>query len=260
MRKTLKTFGSVAALGAATLTMTDSIAFGQSVVKDSANVTMFGADAAFTLPKGDMYFGATLSDPRGGVSGKGTDGDMSMGIGFGNPITSLGFELDLNVTELEPFGDSGNFTLKTSRALLMRPNHVIFGSAAVSNLAAWGDSNVGNERWNATISGLTQFEGADLIHPFMWTVGYGSDAVLSTAGSSLTEEGWFAGVGIGVTETFGMSVSATENQYNVGVGVRVPGIEGLNVSYGVNDITDHMDRKQQMLTLTYSLNDVFGGF
>lgn len=243
----------------ATVAASSQESFAQVGLKDSANVTMFGADTAFVLPHGNMYFGGTLSDPRGGISGSDTDADASFGIGFGNPIDSIGLQADVNITGVDPFLDSGSLTLKAARALALRPNHVVFGSLAVSNIAPWGDAKLGDERWNVTVSGMTQIDGPKLVHPVMWTVGYGSDAVLSTPGSSLTEEGLFAGVGFGVTEHFGVAVSGTENQLNAGVGFKVPGAEGLSISYGVNDITDNMERKQQMLTVSYSLTNVFGG-
>lgn len=255
MWTTLKRYGAAAVLGAAGLAASTAAGFSQ----DTANVTMFGADTAFILPRGDMFVGATLSDPRGGISGNDMDGDMSFGAGFGNPIDAVGFEIDVNITGLDPFLESGNLTLKASRALLLRPNHAVFGAVSASNLAPWGDDKLGTERWNATVSGMTQVQGGALIHPVMWTLGYGSDAVLSTPGSSLTEEGFFAGLGVGLTKSLGASVSGTENQLNLGLGFKVPGIEGVNVSYGLNDITDNMDRKQHMFTVSYSLSDVFGG-
>ncbi|WP_010141969.1 hypothetical protein [Oceanicola sp. S124] len=221
---------------------------------------MFGADSAFILPHGGVFAAGTLSDPRGGIAGNDMDGDLSFGAGFGNPIDAIGFEVDLNITGTDPLFDSGNLTLKAARALLVSDNNVIFGSAAVSNVAPWGDAKLGDTTWNVTVSGLTQFEGPSLVHPVMWTVGYGSDAVLSTPGSSLTEEGLFAGVGVGLTKYVGLSVSGTENQLNAGLGFKVPGLDGVSITYGVNDITDNMERKQQMLTISYSKLNVFGGF
>lgn len=230
-----------------------------TLAKDSANVTMFGADAAFLLPKGNMYFAGTLTDPRGGIAGADMDGSLAFGAGFGNPIDAVGVQVDVNITGTDPLGDSGGLGLKLGRALVLQPNHVIFGSVAASNLAPWGDAAAGDTRWNVTVSGMTQIDGPTLIHPVMWTVGYGSDAVLVTPGSSTTEEGFFAGVGIGVTKYLGVAVSGTENQLNAGIGLKVPGVEGLNVSFGVNDITDNMERKQKILSVSYSINNVFGG-
>ncbi|WP_163852306.1 hypothetical protein [Pseudooceanicola aestuarii] len=259
MFEKLGKFSAVAALSAAALTAGATAPLAQAA-KPSASVTMFGADTAFILPHGSIFMGATATDPRGGVSGAGTDGDLSFGAGFGNPIDAVGLEVDVNVTSLsDDFGDSGSLTLKVARALLLQPNHVIFGSVAASNLGAWGDDKASDERWNVAVSGLTQIEGPALVHPVMWTVGYGSDSVLSTPGSSLTEDGLFAGVGIGVTRHLGVAISGTENQLNAGIGVTVPGVDGLSVSYGVNDITDNMNRKQQMLSVSYTLTDVFGG-
>nr|WP_319248089.1 hypothetical protein [uncultured Celeribacter sp.] len=254
MQLRLKTSASKAAMIAALMMGLGSGASAQSV----ANVTMFGADTAFILPSGGAFVGATLTDPRGGVSGNDWDGDIALGMGFGDPITSLGFEVDLNITGVEPFMDSGAFTLKAARALALQPNHVVFASLGVGNFAAWGDADESDENWNVTVSGLTQIQGNRMIHPLMWTVGYGSDTTLSEAGSSLTEEGLFAGLGVGVTEYMGVSVSGTENQMNAGLGFKIPGLDGWGVSLGMNDITDNMDRQQKVLSISYSTLDLFG--
>ncbi|MBR9764748.1 MAG: hypothetical protein GYB53_14770 [Rhodobacteraceae bacterium] len=206
-----------------------------------------------------MYVSGSLSDPRGGVAGNDMDGSLAFGAGFGNPIDAVGVQVDVNITGTDPLGDSGGLGLKLGRAVSLQPNHVVFASVGASNLAPWGDAKQGDTRWNVTLSGLTQLEGPTLIHPLMWTVGYGSDAVLVTPGSSSTEEGFFAGVGIGVTKYLGVAISGTENQLNAGIGVKVPGVDGLNVSLGVNDITDNMERKQNILSVSYSINNVFGG-
>lgn len=55
-------------------------------MKTSANVTIFGANTAFTLPQGDKFVSATIADPRGGVQGEDIDGDLAFGAGFGNPF------------------------------------------------------------------------------------------------------------------------------------------------------------------------------
>jgi hypothetical protein len=234
--------------------------YAQSSMKSSANVTMFGAGTAFTLPQGDGFIGATIVDPRGGVQGSGSDGDLAFGAGFGNPFKSVGFEVDVNVTSLKDnFADSGSLTLKASRALFAQPNHVVFGSISAANLGAWGEAKASDESFNLTFSGITQIDGYTLIHPLMWTLGYGSDPVLITAGSSQTEEGIFAGLGLGITEYFGISLSVTENQLNSGVGFKIPGLDGVSISYGINDITDNMERKQQTLSISYSLTGIFGG-
>jgi hypothetical protein len=228
--------------------------------RDIGNVTMFGADTAFILPHGAMFIGGTLSDPRGGVAGNDMDGDIAFGAGFLSPTDSIGLEVDVNITGTDPMFDSGALTFKASRALSLQPNSAIFGSVAVSNVAAWGDAKLADERWNATISGMTQIAGPSITHPIMWTVGYGSDAVLRTPGRSLVDSGVFAGVGIGVNKYFGVSVSGTENQMNAGIGISIPGLDGVGISYGVNDITDHMERRQQLLSITFTKLNVFKGY
>ena len=237
-----------------------SVVSAETSIKSSAKVTMFGADTAFTLPRGDIFVGATIADPRGGIRGSDTDGDLAFGAGFGDPFKSVGFEIDSNITSLtNDFADSGSLTLKASRALLSQPNYVVFGAVSAANLGSWGAARVTDKAYNLIFSGVTQIDGYSLIHPLMWTVGYGTDSVLSTAGSSRTEQGIFAGLGLGITQNIGASISATENQLNAGVGFKIPGLDDISVSYGINDITDNMERKQQTVSVSYSLTDIFGG-
>lgn len=82
---------------------------------------------------------------------------------------------------------------------------------------------------------------------------------LSTAGSSQTEDGIFGGLGLGITEFLGTSLSVTENQLNAVVGFKIPGLDDVSISYGINDITDNMKRKEQTLSISYSLTNIFGG-
>jgi hypothetical protein len=232
----------------------------ENETKESANATLFGAETAFILPHGFGYIGATLTDPRVGIAGSGRDGDLSFGAGFGNPVSAVGVQVDVNITGIfNGFADSGSLTLKTARALVLQPNQAVFGAVSISNVAAWGDAAVSDAQWNMTISGLTQIEGPTLIHPIIWTVGYGSDAVLQATGSSLTTAGFFGGVGVGLTKNTGISVSATQNQLNAGIGLKVPGLNGVSISYGVIDITDNMERKQHSLSVSYTLQNIFGG-
>lgn len=247
------------AMAACLAALAPSFATAQSTPKASAKVTMFGADTAMPIPRGDVFFGLTYTTPRGGVKGRGGDGDLSFGAGFGSPIDAIGFQATANITSVHPsdFGDSGSFGFKAARALILQPNHVVFGAISAGNVGAWGDGKGSDATWNVTVSGITQIDGAALIHPVMWTIGYGSDAVLSTAGSSQTEAGLFGGVGIGVTRNIGFSVSATKSQLNAGIGFSIPGLDGVNVSYGINDIANNMKRRQQTLSISYNIADFF---
>lgn len=69
-------------LGAVAFTATLGLSGTASFAKDSANVTMFGADAAFILPRGAVFAAGTLSDPRGGIAGNDMDGDLRLRRGL----------------------------------------------------------------------------------------------------------------------------------------------------------------------------------
>lgn len=249
--------GLVAAL-ALPLTLALALTLPGAAGAQVANLGMFGADTAFILPKGAVYAAGSLMDPRGGIPGNDRDGIVSFGAGFGDPVTALGLQADLNVTGTDPFGDGGNMTFKVARMVYHAPAHVVFASAAVGNVLPWGDEKGRDTRWNMTVSGLTSFQGPTLLHPVMWTAGYGSHAVLSTPGSSLTEEGFYGGVGTGITTWLGAGVGFTENQLNAGISLKIPGLEHVGITYGINDITDHMDRRQQVLSISISKSKLFG--
>jgi len=80
------------------------------------------------------------------------------------------------------------------------------------------------------------------------TLGYSNQA--SRAGiNGLNEDGFFAGVGLGVTENLAISMSANETALNLGATATIPGVDGLSISAGVYDVTDNTNRQQFALTV-----------
>ena len=53
--------------------------------------------------------------------------------------------------------------------------------------------------------------------------------------------------------------SATDlDSLNAGIGFKIPNLDNISFSYGINDITNNMKRKQQTLSISYSFTDIFG--
>ncbi|KAA2311373.1 hypothetical protein DL237_19965 [Pseudooceanicola sediminis] len=244
--------------GVATVAAT-AVPLGAAQAQTVNQSALYGADSAFILPNGAVSFGGTLTDPRGGVSGAGKDGDLALSFGLGNPIDAVGVQLDMNITGTDPVFDSGAFNIKVARSLYLSDDLVVFGAVTASNLAPWGDAEGEDVTWTGTVTGMTEIATQSAIYPVMMTVGYGSNTTLLSAGQSDTGEGMFAGVGVGVAKYLGVSVSGTENQLNAGVSIGVPGVPELGITLGVNDVTDNMDRKQKTLSVSYTLTDPFGG-
>ena len=233
--------------------------FGAAQAQTVNQSALYGADSAFILPNGAVSFGGTLTDPRGGVSGAGYDGDLNVSFGLGNPIDAVGVQLDMNITGTDPIFESGAFNIKVARSLYLSDDFVVFGAVTASNLAPWGDAKGEDVTWTGTITGLTEFSSGTVVYPVMMTVGYGSNTTLLSAGQSETGDGMFAGVGVGIAKYLGVSISGTENQLNAGVSIGVPGVPDLGITLGVNDVTDNMKRKQNTLSVSYTILDPFGG-
>lgn len=211
----------------------------------------FGVPSAVAPRDGTGFLGATYANPRGGVSGAGGDGDVVAGIALGNPLDAVSLTFGLAVTGVEPFGDSGSFSITASRLLRAEGASATFIGASISNLFPWGDSSARGETFSAYLSHLVGVDMGGTEVPFQFTIGYGSDNTRSSDGTGRLSDGAFAGVGFGVTETLSASVSATRTQLNVGATLSIPGTS-LSTTLGVLDATDNTARRQVSLSVGYS--------
>lgn len=215
-------------------------------------LTMFGVPTAGVAASGRIFGSASMVSPRGGVDGAGLDFDTAFGFGIGSETESVGVQVTANVTGTNPFGDAGYFGLKFGRRLVDGPNPTS-AALSISKLAPWG--SIGNNTdasVTLVVTHLNSFSLGDTEYPVMVTSGYGNQ----TLGG---EPGAFLGFGVGLTSNFGMSLSGNVEQINAGVGLSIPGIDGLSISTGFNDITDSNDQRQFSLSVSYSFASPFGG-
>lgn len=220
--------------------------------------TMFGAPSALGAPKGTAYASINYANPRGGVPGNSADGDVAAGFFLGNPISAIGVRVGVDVTGLDPFGDTGSFSVSANRFLFSSEKSVMFAGVSGSGLGGWGTAAASPQysgyvtRW-----GEVNIAGD---RPYTWTVGYGQDAQFVGNGNTNKQDGVFWGAGIGVTNFLSASVSGTTNSLNAGVGLQIPGVNGLSVSAGYYDITNEHNRRQASVSVGYSTNvsNLFG--
>lgn len=210
--------------------------------------SIFGAASAFSAPGGTGFVSLTYVDPRGGISGAGSDGDLAAGYTIGNPLTGVSFTFGISIASLDQFGDDGSFFISASRAIGFGENSATFVGISADNLLGWGAVKNSKEGVNIYLSHLTSFGEV----PVQFTVGYGNQSVIKDDGTGALDEGLFAGVGVGVTKTLSLSASATETQLNLGMVTTIPQIPGLSLTGGVYDVTDNVDRQQFSLSLGYS--------
>ena len=213
---------------------------------------IFGANSAIPAPGGTAYGALTYATPRAGVSGAGGDGDLALGYVFGNPVTGLSVTTGLNITSLDGFGDDGSVDISVARMLRAGGNSATFLGAAAGNILAWGSAKTSGEAYSAYVSHMVGFKTATGEVPVQFTLGYGDNTTVEDNGSGLTREGFFVGMGVGLTRTLSASISATETQANIGIAMSVPQVPGLGLSLGVYDVTDNTNRQQTALTVGFS--------
>lgn len=213
--------------------------------------SLFGAASAFPAAGNTGFIALTYGNPRGGASGAGGDGDLGFGYTFGSPIKNLSLTAGVNITGLEPLGDSGSVFFSVARALSLGEKHATFIGASAGNLAAWGDANQLPESYSVYVSHLTSMPGAAEL-PVQFTLGYGNQTTLSATNIGSVDDGAFMGVGFGVFKNLAVSMSFTKTTVNLGATAIVPGAERLSVTAGFYDVSANAQRQQFVLTAAYS--------
>lgn len=214
--------------------------------------SIFGVPSAVGPQGGTGFVALTLVNPRGGVSGEGADGDLSVGYTVGDAADSIGLTFGVGITSLEDFAEDGAFFLSASRQVSANANSSTFIGLQAANLLAWGDADEDDEKLSASVSHLTSISSASGSYPMQFTVGYGADNTNDDDGSGELDDGFFVGLGMGLSENVSGSISATETQLNLGLGFSVPSVPNLGISAGVFDVSDNTDRRQFSVTAAFS--------
>jgi hypothetical protein len=213
---------------------------------------IFGASSAIPAPGGTAYGVLTYTNPRRGVAGQGGDGDLALGYVFGSPVDGISVTTGVNITSLDGFGEDGSFDISVAGMLRASGNSATFIGASAGNILAWGNAKLDDEAYSVYVSEAVGFHTATREIPMQFTLGYGDNTTRADDGSGTMGEGFFVGMGVGLTESLSASVSATETQANIGISMAVPQVPGLGLSLGVYDVTDNTDRRQTALSVGFS--------
>ena len=222
---------------------------------------LFGAPSAVAPPGKSGYVALHLVTPRRdrpGLSiGDDPDGDMGFGYTIGNPVDSISLSAHVLITSLtDAFGDSGGLAFDLSRVLVQGESGLVFASLSAGNIAAWGDAKADPENYTATVSYLTDLPAAGGDLPLQFSLSYGTDSTYKrsgrVAGRNLysLEDGFIAGVGIGLTRNLSASISATATQYNIGIGVTHDALPNWGLSAGFYDVANAVERRQLAVSLS----------
>lgn len=215
---------------------------------DARFASLFGVPAAMTPPKQTAFVSVSGATPRDGIKGNGPDYDMSIGYGFGNPFTSVGGMVSVDITGTQPFADGGSFSMMFSRAVSVTDSSMTFIGVSASDLGSWG---VKLDPKAAIMASQYRVVGAAEI-PLIWTLGYGQDSTYQGT-TGVKDDGAFWGVGIGPTNYVSLSMSGTENQVNAGATVAIPGVSGLALTAGRYDLANKSKRQQDSFAINYSI-------
>lgn len=247
-------FGSVQTASAADISASEFLVFLEALGQGgqpAKHLSLFGIQSATTAPHGMVFTGVTGTNPRGGVPGAGMDYDVALGFGLGDATETLGLQFTANITGTDPFGDAGYLSMKLSRAL----NERTYAALSFSQLGAWGGAAPAGESANFVVTHFNEVSIGNDVFPIMLSAGYGSHIT-----NNGTDPGGYIGVGMGLSPYMGVSLSANEEQVNVGIGLKIPQYDRWSISLGVNDVADNTGRQSASMTITYAVQNVFGGF
>ncbi|MBL4915848.1 hypothetical protein [Szabonella alba] len=217
------------------------------------HLTLIGIPSGTVAPGGMVFGSLALTDRRTGTAIRDNDGSLALGFGLGSAEDGIGVQVTASIASLSrDFGDAGSFSIKASRRIGTGQWTTYLGASA-DYLAPWGDVKGQDVSGTVALTSFTSVRiGAD-VHPLMLTLGGGSHIR-----NNDNDPGIFAGVGIGLTPHLAASAAWTSEALDLGLGVKAPGVEGLNFTFAVNDVTDRRDSRRVTLTATWAVANVFG--
>jgi len=217
------------------------------------HLTLVGIPSGTVAPHGMVFGSLSLTDRRAGTTARDKDGSLALGFGLGSAEDGIGVQVTASIASLSRnFGDAGSFSLKASRRIGTGQWNTYLGVSA-DYLAPWGAVKGQKASLTAAITSFGSVRiGAD-IHPVMLTFGGGSHIR-----NGDKDPGVFAGVGLGLTQNLAVSAAWTGEALDLGLGVKAPGVDGLNFTFAVNDVTDRRSSRRVTLTATYAVANLFG--
>lgn len=217
------------------------------------HLTLVGIPSGTVAPHGMVFGGLALTNRRVGAVPRDEDGSLALGFGLGSAEDGVGVQITASIASLSRnFGDAGSFSLKASRRIGTGAWNTYLGVSA-DYLAPWGAVKGRDPAITAAITSFGAIRIGGDIHPVMLTFGGGSHIR-----NNDTDPGLFAGVGLGLTPHLAVSAAWTGEALDLGLGIKPPGVEGLNLTLAVNDVTDRRDSRRVTLTATYAVANLFG--
>jgi hypothetical protein len=221
----------------------------------------FGVTSGFGLASGQSFVsvaGVYDADGRGRTNGNGrVDGSATAGVGLGNPIDSVGLEMTMSLTSLNPrdgtLGDSGDVGVKLHK---MFPSMNNLGLAVgTSNAGRWGDAKL-SKRTSYAVASMDMPVSLVNGYPLQASLGVGNGAYRSAKSISLNtnKANGFASLGTQINMRTAANVSWSGNELNLGMGW-MPFNAPFTLNVGITDVTN---RTVEGKGYNFSLGYAFG--
>lgn len=249
LRPRLRRVGALAAA----MALTASPGVSQDNSGADKHLTLLGIPSATVAPGGSVYGGLSYATSRPGP-GDDADGSMSLGFGLGDANESIGLQVSAEIISLkDEFGDSGYFEIKASRRIAEGRTPLYLG-LGVSDLAPWGDTAENETSFDLMLTGFHLMQTSTDAFPVMFTVGAGTHVR-----DNGTEPGAYAGLGVGLSDSFAASVSWYGDYAVIGASFAPAGNRNLSLTASLVDVTDETGDQRGVFSINYVFPKAFGG-
>lgn len=210
----------------------------------------FGTPSGFGASWGSAFTGVSYAS----ASSTSDDGSAVLGIGFGDSLDSVGFELDVELWDVSGLGDDGTLGFKIHKAFSTRTAV----SVGWSSLVKWGFAEELEDTFFGAVSHRFDLKpnNVDNNLPLTITVGVGTGTYRSIGAIDAGENtpNVFASAGLRVIPQLSLVSTWTGNHLNLGVSA-TPFKLPFVITVGVADVTSNFDEGAKFsLSAGYAFN------
>ncbi|MEM9978452.1 MAG: hypothetical protein AAF808_12575 [Cyanobacteria bacterium P01_D01_bin.2] len=205
-------------------------------VSPPSPASSFGTPSAYGANAGDAFVGlAGVTDGKRSD----TDGSMSLGVGFGDAVDSVGVELNAGIISLDGFADDGQIGIKVHKIFPEADNLAV--AVGWTNPITWGAADSAEETFYGVVTKSFDLRPEES-NPMPLTVsgGIGTGSFRSTGAiaAGTNAPNFFGSVGLRVIPELSLVSSWTGSALNMGVSA-APFDIPLVLTAGVTDVTSN---------------------
>ena len=196
----------------------------------------FGTPSAYGANAGDAFVGlAGASDGKRSD----TDGSMSLGVGFGDAVDSVGVELNAGIISLDGFADDGQIGIKVHKIFPEADNLAV--AVGWTNPITWGAADSAEETFYGVVTksfDLRPEESNTMPLTVSGGIGTGSFRSTGAIAAGTNAPNFFGSVGLRVIPELSLVSSWTGSALNMGISA-APFDVPLVLTAGVTDVTSN---------------------